>query len=245
MKKLLVLQMRPEDAAAESEFQAILRVAQIERKQVERIRVEQEYEKILLLDDYFAIVAGGSPYDVSIPEENKSERQQGVEGFFDRLFDQLIPRDFPFMGCCSGNGLLGKYCSTPISGKYSEPVGSTMLELTASGKKDPLLIGLPDSFRVLVGHKEACDSVPQEAVLLATSADCPVQMFRIKDNIYATQFHPEADEAEFILRIRTYKDHGYFAPETADELIRNLRNVKTPHSQEILRRFVARFRANT
>lgn len=234
--------MRPEDAAAESEFKAILRVAKIHADRVHRIRVEADYESDLNLDDYYAIVAGGSPFDVSIPEEDKSKQQHGVEAFFSRLFDQVIPVDFPFLGCCSGNGLLGKYCGTPISGTYSEPVGSTMIDLTPTGKKDILLKGLPASFRVMVGHKEACDSVPPSAELLATSEDCPVQMFRIKNNIYATQFHPEADEAEFILRIKIYKDHGYFAPDTADSLIQSLQNIETPHSQLILERFVHRYR---
>lgn len=241
MKKLLILQMRPEDAAAESEFEAILGVAGISPDQVHRVRVEATPKVALNLEDYFAIVAGGSPFDVSMAQPEKSDQQLAVEAFFDRLFNQVIPLDIPFLGCCSGNGLLGKYCGTPISGKYSEPVGSTMIKITASGKKDALLKGLPETFRVMVGHKEACDSVPQEAVLLATSAKCPVQMFRIKNNIYATQFHPEADENEFVLRIRTYRDHGYFPPETANDLIREIENVETPHAKEILKRFVRKY----
>ena len=35
--------------------------------------------------------------------------------------------------------------------------------------------------------------LPPTAVLLATSPRCPVQMFRVKQNLYATQFHPELD----------------------------------------------------
>ena len=237
--------MRPEDATAESEFKAILRVGKISPGEVHRIRVEEDTDVDLNLQDYFAIVAGGSPFDVGKAQDEKSDQQLKVEAFFDRLFDQLIPLDFPFLGCCSGNGLLGKYCGTPISGMYSESVGSTMIELTESGKSDVLLQGLPNRFRVLVGHKEACDTVPQDAVLLASSAECPVQMFRIKNNIYATQFHPEADEEEFVLRIHTYRDHGYFPPEKADELIQELEDVSTPHSQEILRRFVQRYQSNT
>ena len=90
----------------------------------------------------------------------------------------------------------------------------------------------------MVGHKEACDEVPQSAVLLVTSKPCPVQMFRIKKNIYATQFHPEADAEEFILRINIYKNHGYFAPKKAKELIAALKNIETPIAKEILKRFV-------
>ena len=94
----------------------------------------------------------------------------------------------------------------------------------------------------MVGHKEACDTVPPGAVLLASSVTCPVQMFRIGQNIYATQFHPEADAREFILRIRIYKDHGYFDPEEADILIDEVSRTNTPVPKEILRRFVERYR---
>ena len=220
MKKLLILQMRPEDATADSEFEAILRVGGLERDQAHRIRLEQQTPEVDL-DQYAAVIAGGSPFDVSTPEAEKSPVQKDIEAFYQKLFDRMIPNDFPFLGCCSGNGLLGQFCGSPISRTYAEPIGSVEVTVTEAGTQDPLLKGLPGKFDAMVGHKEACDQVPEGAVLLASSKTCPVQMFRIGSNIYATQFHPEADSDEFILRINTYKDHGYFAPEEADALKRS------------------------
>ena len=101
---------------------------------------------------------------------------------------------------------------------------------------------MPQTFSALVGHKEACDDIPSGAVLLATSSTCPVQMFRVKQHIYATQFHPEADANEFIIRIQTYKDYGYFPPEEAEALIASVRNLKTPVPKEILKRFVEQYK---
>jgi len=37
-------------------------------------------------------------------------------------------------------------------------------------------------------------------------------MFRIGENVYATQFHPEDDAEEFALRVDVYANHGYFEP---------------------------------
>jgi GMP synthase (glutamine-hydrolysing) len=91
---------------------------------------------------------------------------------------------------------------------------------------------------VLLGHKEAVDTTPEGATLLMTGSDCPVQMFRVGENVYATQFHPEGDAEEFRLRIDTYRNHGYFEPHEADELKRRVGLKPTPHAQEILRRFV-------
>ena len=238
MKKILILQMRPENETADSEFEAILRVGKIDREQVHRVRVEQ-FEKLEIdINNYCAIIAGGSPFDVSCPYNEKSDVQKQVESFFNDLFDQVIPVDFPFLGSCSGNGLLGNYCGTTISTKYSSALGGITVTITEEGEKDALLIDLPKQFLAFVGHKEACDNVPPGAILLVSSEYCPVQMFRVKQNIYATQFHPEADANEFILRINTYKNHGYFPPEKAGELISVIKEIKTPVSMQILRRFV-------
>lgn len=238
MKNILILQMRPENETCESEFEMLLQVGKMNRDHVDRIRVEQLEKFEIDISNYCAIIAGGSPFDVTCPDDKKSQIQKQIESFFNHLFDQIITSDFPFLGICSGNGLLGNYYGTKISGKYAEPIGSVNVTVTGEGEKDPLLIGLPKQFLALVGHKEACDDLPDSAVLLASSKTCPVQMFRIKKNIYATQFHPEADGDEFILRINTYKNYGYFPPEQADELIAAMKNIETPIAQEILRRFV-------
>ena len=233
--------MRPENEASESEFEAILRLGGLQHGEVDRVRLEQGIPEIDI-HDYAGIIAGGSPFDITTDADKKSQEQIAIESFYDDLFDQVVPADFPFFGACSGNGLLGKYCGAKITNTYREPIGSVEITVTEEGASDPLLTGLPKTFLALAGHKEACDHVPEGAVLLATSEACPVQMFRIKNNVYATQFHPEADSDEFVLRIKTYKYHGYFEPEEAEELIELVKDVETPHSQEIFKRFVDRYK---
>ncbi|NNF29536.1 MAG: glutamine amidotransferase, partial [Gemmatimonadetes bacterium] len=75
-----------------------------------------------------------------------------------------------------------------------------------------------------------------------TSLQCPVQMFRVGRNVYATQFHPEGDPEGFILRVRTYRGHGYFLPEEAADLIDTLENEHAPVPRRVLARFVERYR---
>jgi len=242
-RPILILQLRPEDDTSDSEFAAILKYGQLDARDVRRLRIEQTgIPGDLRLDDYCAVIVGGSPFDISIPRERKSAIQCRIERDFNTLFDELVPRDIPFLGACSGNGLLGAYLGTPISTRYREPVGVAVLDLTDAGRRDPLLAGLPDRIAVLLGHKEACDSTPVGATLLVTGADCPVQMFRIGQNVYSTQFHPEGDAEGFAVRIRAYRHHGYFEPHEAERLIEAVRAQRTPHAHEILRRFVARYR---
>lgn len=242
MKKFLILQLRPEDETSLNEYQAILKFSGLAEAETVRIRVEQAGIPKLKLDDYAAIIVGGSPFDISMPLKKKSALQLKIEFDFKNLFDVVVEKDFPFLGACSGSGLLGNYLGANISKQFGEPVGGVDITLTEAGQADPLLKDLPKTFRALVGHKEACDSTPPGATLLASSSTCPVEMFRVGHNVYATQFHPEGDAAGFTLRINIYKHHGYFEPETAADLIAAVEKESTPYAQAILERFAARYR---
>jgi GMP synthase (glutamine-hydrolysing) len=241
-KPLLILQLRPEDDTSDNEYQAILKYGGLKAEQTRRLRIEKSgIPNDLSVDDYCAIIVGGSPFDISTPQADKSHIQIKIETDFKRLLDEVVRLDFPFLGACSGNGLLGSYLGTSISKRYGEAVGCVLLELTEDGKNDPLLQGFPDSVMVLLGHKEACDCVPKGATLLMTGASCPVQMFRVGQNVYATQFHPEGDCEGFIVRIHAYKHHGYFKPQEAEQIIEAVSLHETPYAQKILQRFVQRY----
>ncbi len=237
-RPFLILQIRPEDDTSDNEFAAILKYGGLSARQTRRLRIEKAGIPELDLQDYSAVIVGGSPFDISTPESEKSAIQRQIESDFMHLFDRIVGQDFPFLGACSGNGLLGSYLGTPISRRYAEPVSCVKLTLTEAGKQDRLLDGFPDKIDVLLGHKEACDCTPQGATLLMTGDDCPVQMFRIGNNVYATQFHPEGDCEGFTIRINTYKHHGYFKPEQADALIHAVCQQQTPYAQLLLSRFV-------
>lgn len=241
-KPFLIIQLRPEDETSDNEFQAIMHYGRLCAGEVKRLRIESTGLPAIDLDQFAAIIVGGSPFDVSTPPDQKSPIQRQIESGFNELFAAIVQRDFPFLGCCSGNGLLGAYCGASVSTKYGEPVGGVDIDLTDEGKADPLTRNLPSRFRALTGHKEACDFTPPECVLLATNTDCPVQMFRLRHNIYATQFHPEADAAGFGVRIRIYRNHGYFPAAHADNLIEAVSAEHVEHAHELLLRFVTIYR---
>ncbi|MCB9983758.1 MAG: glutamine amidotransferase [Rhodospirillales bacterium] len=238
-RPVLILQLRPEDATADSEYACILRYGDLTTDDTHRLRIEKSgIPEGLNPDDYAAIIVGGSPFDISTPQDDKSAVQKKIEDDFNRLLDQVVPYDIPFLGACSGNGLLGNYLGGTISRKYGESVCLASLEITDEGKQDKLLRGFPDRIDALLGHKEAVEDTPEGATLLVRGQACPVQMFRVGENVYATQFHPEGDAEEFRLRIEIYKNHGYFQPHEADALKEDVSQRPTPHAQEILRRFV-------
>ena len=242
MKPFLLLATRAEDEAADDEYAAMLRAGGLDEPQLHRVRLEAGPLPPLDLDRYAGIVLGGGPFDSSDPEESKSPTQRRVESQLRRLLDELVSRDFPFLGACYGVGTLGVHQGGTVDRTYGEPIGAVPVTLTGAGRADPILAGLPETFDAFVGHKEALRDAPHGAVLLASSPACRVQMFRVRTNLYATQFHPELDVAGLVTRVRIYQHYGYFPPHELDELITRVRGgAVVTEPPRILANFVARY----
>jgi len=239
VRPFLLISTRPEDDAADAEYESFLQFSGLASEELVRLRLEREPLPDLDLDDYSGILLGGSPFNSSEP--HKSDLQLRVESDLARLLDEVVPRDFPFFGACYGVGTLGLYIGGVVDATYGEPVSAVTVRVTPAGQEDPLLAGLPTEFAAYVGHKEALSTLPDHAVLLATADSCPVQMFRLGENMYATQFHPELDEAAIVARIHVYANHGYFPPETRDAVAHRVRGAPVGHAHLLLEAFARRY----
>jgi GMP synthase (glutamine-hydrolysing) len=241
VRPFLLLSSRAEPEAAEGEYAAFLAASGLGPARLHRVRLEAEALPDLDLDGYSGVLLGGGPFNSSDPPEEKSALQHRVEADLRRLLDEVVARDFPFLGACYGVGTLGVHQGGVVDRTYAEPIGSVPITLTPAGLADPVLAGVPPVFDAFVGHKEACRVLPPSAVLLATSPACPVQMFRLKRNLYATQFHPELDRSGIITRARVYQHAGYFPPDELDELITRLDTAVVTDAARILANFVTRY----
>ena len=241
MKPFLFLGTRPEDDVADSEYDAVLRCAGLDEPDLRRVRLERDELGRVDLDAWSGILLGGGPFNVSDPAAGKSDVQHRVEAELAALAGQVVAADAPFLGCCYGIGVLGSTGGGLVDRTHGEPVGCVEVTLTDEGRNDPLLADLPDRFDVLLGHKEAVTRLPAGAVVLASSPTCPVQTFRIGTNVYATQFHPELDDEGLVLRVTTYRDHGYFPPEQLQGLIDLARRSVVTEPPKLLAAFVERY----
>ena len=244
MKRFLILQLRPETDASDAEYASILNRSQLAADQTTRIRLDCEnLPHGLNVTDYAGVIVGGGPGCISDDPDKKSPTDARIEHSIMGLMPQITAQDHPFMGCCYGLGVLAAHLGGEVSkARYGEPVGPSTCQLTEEGSRDPLTAGLDPVFDAFVGHKEAVQALPQGCVHLVASDPCPYQMIRWGQNVYATQFHPEADAADFEQRINIYKDHGYFPPEDALDLIETCHSAKVTQPGEILRRFAQRYR---
>jgi GMP synthase (glutamine-hydrolysing) len=237
----LLLSIRAEDAAADDEYAAMMRFAGLEANGLHRIRLTHRALGDIDLADWSGIILGGGPYNVSDAVDSKSETQRRAESELLALIRRIVEADFPFLGCCYGVGTLGTVIGATVDRTYPEPVGAMTVTLTEQGRRDPLFADLPEVFDAYGGHKEGASALPPGIEPLAYSAECPVQAFRVGDNVYATQFHPELDEDGMCTRIDVYKGYGYFAPETAESLKAAAGQRSIDHPPTILRRFSERY----
>ena len=243
MSKFLILQLRPETEASDSEFHAMLEKSGLAEDRVHRMRLDREdLPRDLDPGDYAGVIVGGGPGCVSDPPAAKDPVERRIEEAILRLMPAITAQDIPFMGCCYGIGILAHHLGAEVSkARFGEPVGAVTCYLTPEGANDPLTAGLGDQFDAFVGHKEAVQNLPKGAVHLVSSGPCPYQVIRYGENVYATQFHPEADASEFETRIRIYRHKGYFAPEEADTLIEMCRAARVTEPPRLLEGFVDRY----
>lgn len=242
MKPFLILQLRPEEEASDNEYRAILDKGGLDESRTHRVRLEREHLPDTDLTSYAGVIVGGGPGCVSDPEHQKTGIEKRMEEQILSLMPAVTANDVPFLGCCYGIGILAHHLGAAVSKeRFHEPVSVVRASLTEDGAKDPVLTGIDATFDAFVGHKEAVQELPADCTHLVEGEACPFQMIRYGDNVYATQFHPEADGDVFALRIRIYRDKGYFEPQDADRLTAAAR-LGDPHAgTRILRNFVRQY----
>ena len=239
MRPFLLLATRADDEPADAEYEAFLLRTGLDASELVRCRLEAGPMPRIDLEDYSGILVGGSPFNTTTV--HKSATQQRVEAEFDALLDRVVAEDFPFLGACYGIGTLARHQGAHIDSTYAEEVDAPEITLTPQGLADPLCAGMAPAFRAFVAHNDAITVAPPHMVVLATSTSCPVQMMRVKDNLYATQFHPELDGEFFAHRQGFYADHGYFDPDALPEIQAWTRAQDVSGSWHVLRNFVERY----
>ena len=238
MKPFLFLSARPEIEAVGPEYESVRRAMGVDAGRLEHLRLDVEPLGDVHLEAFAGVVVGGSPYNVTATEEHKHPVQRRVEDDLARLAETALERDHPVLFTCYGIGVLTCVLGGTVGILHSEQAAAVEFTLTPDGLADPLTGVLPARFDALVGHKEATERLPADAVLLAASAGCPVQIYRVGRRVYATQFHPEVSTADFVARAQVYRHHGYFPASELREVSERLAAASVTEPQRIIRRFV-------
>ncbi|MDQ2844809.1 MAG: type 1 glutamine amidotransferase [Actinomycetota bacterium] len=145
-----------------------------------------------LLDGLAGLVLLGGNF---MPDADERARWLPVER---RLTEKAVALRVPVLGICLGGQLLALCAGggvTADSGAMER--GSCPVELLPAAVDDPLFgpLASQGTLRMIQNHRDSITVLPPAATLLATSAACTVQAFRVGECAWGLQFHPEADAA--------------------------------------------------
>ncbi len=114
------------------------------------------------------------------------------------LIRQAVDAGLPTLGVCLGAQQLAAALGAGVTTGPVEEVGPGQVELTADGRRDPVLgpeyNGLSGTSVPCVHWHRDTFSLPGGAVHLAATRTFPHQAFRFGDGAYGLQFHLEVDE---------------------------------------------------
>ncbi|MBI4437267.1 MAG: type 1 glutamine amidotransferase [Candidatus Omnitrophica bacterium] len=110
---------------------------------------------------------------------------------------EALSLGIPYLGICLGlqtlvKGAGGGVVKSPVQEiGFRDPKGNPFeVQLTEAGRKDPLLSGIPTSFKVFQLHGETVTLTPR-MTLLGKGDFCTNQMVRVGTSAYGLQFHLE------------------------------------------------------
>jgi GMP synthase (glutamine-hydrolysing) len=119
-----------------------------------------------------------------------------------RLLADLLEGEVAIFGVCLGAELLAEAAGVAARRSTVPEIGWYEVELTRSGREDPVIGPLAPRFEAFGWHSYECP-LPPGATPLAGSETC-LQAFRIGERAWGIQFHAEVSSADAQSWIRHY-----------------------------------------
>jgi len=138
------------------------------------------------LAPYDGLIVMGGPMSVGDDDLHPWLRDERA------LVAQAIAADTPTLGICLGSQLIASVAGAAVGRGPAAEIGWYRIAPTMDARDDPLFTDDTLPFAALEWHADGF-SLPPGAVGLASSAQYPVQAFRIGRRVYGLLFHVEID----------------------------------------------------
>ena len=160
-----------------------------------------------------------------------SDREPWSEALADWIVTATA-NNVPLLGICYGHQLLAHALGGIVDYHPSGlEIGTVAIELTPHAANDPLFKDLPLHFPAHATHRQTVIKLPKNAVLLAKNAFEPHHAFRIGENAWGVQFHPEFNEAAMRCYIQYRCEDWQKIAALLDQV------VETSESAQLLKKF--------
>lgn len=190
--RLLLAQARKEqDPMKEHEVLCFAQQSGLAREQITPFDLLENIPTLAQIKAYDALLVGGSG-DFYVSKRNLPTHDAFLESL-----REIVDSGHPTFASCFGfQCLVEALGGDIIHDPTNTEVGTYEITLTKESEGDPLFGKLPHTFMAQLGHKDRAQANPPEIPNLARSELCPFQALRIPNKpIWATQFHPELNEA--------------------------------------------------
>ncbi|MFO1532451.1 MAG: GMP synthase subunit A [Thermoplasmatota archaeon] len=119
----------------------------------------------------------------------------GLDGKLGAVSDYLDRLDVPILGVCAGHQYMAKHFGGAAApGEKGAEFGEVVIDIT---DPDDILRGIPDKTVVWASHHDEVSVVPPGFKVLASSANCPVQVMRHTTRpLFGMSFHPEVEHTQ-------------------------------------------------
>lgn len=116
------------------------------------------------------------------------------------LLKDAVDRGVPILGLCLGGQLLAAATGGRVALGPTTEIGVVAVQRTVDALADPVVAAIEapgEAIPAAQWHQDHVLELPDSAVLLLTNDACRVQGFRLGENAYGLQMHPEVDAAAF------------------------------------------------
>lgn len=228
-----------------AEYSDFLQFTQLQEDELIQRPLDHAAAELGDMDGIEGVFIGGSPFTITAPTD-PAWQESISRKLVDFISSQVAagPKGIPVFSTCYGAAMLAHYLGGEVRPTYAESAGVSMAFLTDEGRKDPVTSRITSPFRVLTGHKDSVVALPPGATLLATSPQCPVQLYRLGDRVWTSQFHPEMNDKSIVRRLSFYEDAGYVSPADLQRVYAGFRGNDTRQANSLLKCFVDFCRGN-
>lgn len=233
--RYLLLQARnPDDPMRSQEVDCFARALVCARSQIRVIDLITSVPSAADLGEVDVVLLGGSG------DHSVAEGGDWLPAALDAMRELYQNRKPTFASCWGFQAMARAMGGLVVTDRARAELGSIPIQLTAAGESDPIFGRVTaNPFLAQMGHQDIVDSLPEDAVLLASSEKVLNQAFHFVDRpIYCTQFHPELNRASILERVHAYPQYVQKIAEVSMEMF-EAGCRETPETDGLLRDFVA------